>query len=140
MSWTIAETVDERVEVELTGGHRATLRPLTPAEYRAARRRVKPLAADVWHIVESLMGDKRTAAAVTAEELAAWATWEAYLYDLAIEQLATMVLEIDGSPVTDLKDLLSRVRPVSASLALVDELATHAAAINGEGGHVKKKA
>lgn len=138
MSWSIVETTDERVKVDLADGHTATLRALTPTEYRACRRRVPPLAPDVWHRVEAMVAAKRLLADAPAEERAAWAAWESYLYDLAIEQLALMVVELDGEPVADLKALLSRVRPVSACAAMVDELATHAAAINGEG--LEKKA
>lgn len=140
MSWSIVETTDERVKVDLAGGHTATMRALTPTEYRTCRRRVPALAPDVWHHVEAMIAAKRLLADASDEERAAWAAWEAYLYDLAIEQLALMVVEIDGSPVTDLKALLARVRPVSACAALVDELATHAADINGESKGLEKKA
>lgn len=140
MSWSIVETTDERVKVDLAGGHTATMRALTPTEYRACSRRVKPPAPDVWHHLETMQAAKRTMDDASPEERAARSVWESYLCDLAIEQLCIMVLELDGEPVTDLKALISRVRPVSAAASLVDELSSHAMAINGEGKGLEKKA
>ena len=140
MSWSIVETTEERVKVDLADGHTATLRALTPTEYRACSRRVKPPAPDVWHHLDAMQTAKRTMDDASPEERAARSVWESYLCDLAIEQLCVMVLELDGEPVTDFHGILNRIRPVSAAARLVDELSVHAMAINGESKGLEKKA
>lgn len=129
----IHETVNERVEVEVSG-HKLVLRPLSPREVRAVHRSVRPLSAYVSVILDSISVDA-TVSDLSDEQYAAWAIKEEFSFNMLCGFLSKSLVSFDNEDVPantkDIDTYLAHKVGLNESLTIISACDTHLSSLIG---------